>query len=79
MKRYYVDLTHFENLEDRAAAYERVDGAAFLCSRVFSKPQMSGLVPKAPVLVGLEVSWNSARILKVPRCTRQGVVASPSE
>lgn len=60
MKRYYVDLTHFENLEDRAAAYERVDGAAFLCSRVFSKPQMSGLVPKAPVLVGLEVSWNSA-------------------
>lgn len=60
MKRYYVDLTHFENLEDRAAAYERVDGAAFLCSRVFSKPQMSGLVPKVPVLVGLEVSWNSA-------------------
>lgn len=60
MKRYYVDLTHFENLEDRAAAYERVDGAAFLCSRVFSKPQMSGLVPKAPVLVGLEVIWNSA-------------------
>lgn len=60
MKRYYVDLTHFENLEDRAAAYERVDGAAFLCSRVFSKPQVSGFVPKAPVLVGLEVSWNSA-------------------
>ncbi len=26
MKRYYVDLTHFQNLEDRAAAYERVDG-----------------------------------------------------
>ena len=60
MKRYYVDLTHFENLEDRAAAYERVDGAAFLCSRVFSKPQMSGLVPKGRVLVGLEVSCNSA-------------------
>lgn len=60
MKRYYVDLTHFENLEDRVAAYEQVDGAAFLCSQVFSKTQMSGLVPKAPVLVGLEVSWNSA-------------------
>lgn len=59
MKRYYVDLTYFENVADRVAAYERLDAGSFICNEVYSKPQ-PGLVPKGRVLVGAEVFWDSA-------------------
>ena len=60
MKKYYVDLTYFENVADRVAAYKRLDAASFICNEVYSKPQSSGLIPKGSVLIGAEVFWNSA-------------------
>lgn len=64
MKKYYVDLTYFENVADRVAAYKRLDAASFMCDEVYSKPQSSGLIPKGPVLIGAEVFWDSAEALE---------------
>ena len=64
MKKYYVDLTYFENVADRVAAYRRLDAASFMCDEVYSKPQSSGIIPKGPVLIGAEVFWDSAEELE---------------
>ena len=69
MKKYYVDLTYFENVADRVAAYRRLDAASFMCDEVYSKPQSSGIIPKGPVLIGAEELEGSPVYPSGCRCT----------